>query len=233
MKYLEKPKFSHPSACPYIEGEEYRQEYFLAYDVNEVELDELFEAGWRRFGAYFFRPACRFCRKCIPIRTVIPELNLSKSQRRVMKKNADTRVIVNPLRYDERHFEIYKKHSLIKFHNEEDEEAFKQSFYLPAAPCGIIEYYRDNILVAFGFLDFGKESLSSVYFVYDPDYSQYSLGSFSVITEIKLGQKWGKRHYNLGFWIKENRSMSYKDRFKPCEIMDWDNYQWNRLDEVK
>jgi arginine-tRNA-protein transferase len=47
-----------------------------------------------------------------------------------------------------------------------------------------MKYYLENQLIAVGVVDLLTESVSSVYFFYDPSYKKYSLGVFGVLSEI-------------------------------------------------
>lgn len=231
MILLKEPNISDPVKCPYIEGEEFIQEYFFAYQMNEREFDEFLSAGWRRFGLYFFRPACRGCRKCIPIRTVCSDFKPSKSQRRILRKNESTAVRLSPPRYSEEIFQIYKKHSLVKFGQDSDPDHFRESFFTAAVPSAQSEYYIDGRLAAVGFIDIALHALSSVYFVYDPDYSSYSPGIFSIMKEIEIASELGLDYYNLGYWIRENQSMAYKGNFSPYQTYSWEAGTWSDGDD--
>lgn len=226
MVFLKEPQISEPVDCPYIEGEKFIQEYFYAYEVNERDYDEFLASGWRRFGLFFFRPACEGCCKCVPIRILCSRFKPTKSQRRILRKNEFTEVRLSPPRYSDEIFEIYRKHSWTKFGQESEVARFKESFFTAAVPAAQSEYYIDGKLMAVGFIDISLNALSSVYFIYDPDYSSYSPGTFSVMKEMEMAYELGISYYNLGYWIKENRSMAYKGNFKPFQTYHWEDKVW-------
>lgn len=66
--------------------------YKFEIDLSAEELDVVFSRGWRKFGMYYFKPACRECRECIPIRVKTDELHPSRSQKRVIRECKDIRV---------------------------------------------------------------------------------------------------------------------------------------------
>lgn len=226
MIFLKEPELSKPVDCPYIDGEKFTQDYFYAYDLNEKEFDQFLSAGWRRFGLFFFRPSCANCHRCIPIRVSTSHFYPTKSQRRVLKKNIETTVRFGPLEYRAEIFEIYKKHSKEKFGQDSDLSHFKDSFFRPAVPSAQSEYFINGQLAGVGFLDISSQALSSVYFIYDPDFSDFSLGKFSIMKEIEIGRELGINYYNLGYWIEENKSMSYKGKFSPYQTYHWDKKVW-------
>lgn len=226
MIFLKEPQISKAVKCPYIDGKEFIQEYFYAYELNEREYDDFLSAGWRRFGLFFFRPACIGCRLCVPIRIDCSRFNPTKSQRRVFRKNAHTEVKLCAPAYSDEIFEIYQKHSKVKFGQESNVSHFKESFFMAAVPSAQSEYYIDGKLMAVGFIDISLHALSSVYFIYDPDYAAFSPGVFSVMKEIEIVRELGIAYYNLGYWIKENKSMAYKGNYSPYQTYQWDEKVW-------
>jgi len=227
MVILKEPQVSEGVSCPYLEGRIFIQEYFFAYELNERDFDEFLSAGWRRFGLFFFRPACKLCSKCVPIRILCSDFEATKSQRRVLKKNCKTEVRLSPPLYRDEIYELYRKHSKIKFGQDSDLSRFKESFFTAAVPSAQSEYYIDGKLIGVGFIDISQNSLSSVYYVYDPDYSSYSPGVFSILKEIEIVKELGIPYYNLGYWIKENTRMAYKGKFSPYQTYRWEDKTWH------
>lgn len=224
---------SSKEPCPYLPGLPSCQDYFLACGLNEAELENLLSTGWRKFGVYFFRPTCPTCSECIPLRVLTQEFSPSKSLRRVKNKNKDIVVRFKKLQYSERIYELYKKHTLIRFPNQtiSSKEEFMHSFFIPSTPSMMIEYCLNDALIGVSFLDISAESLSSVYFIYDPDHYKRGLGNFSAITEIEKAKEIGKTYYYLGYYVKGNQSMNYKARFTPHEMYDWKLKRWVRNDK--
>lgn len=216
----------HP--CPYLTDRLARYEYFFAMDVSEAELQELLETGWRKFGVYYFRPTCPDCRSCVPLRVDVAGFKPSKSHRRVRRKakEAGVRVSFGPLRYSERIFQIYTDHSKERFGQDTDKNDFMESFYSPSCPSVQSEYYIDDELVGVGYLDRASSSLSSVYFIFDTNYSHLRLGTLSVLAEIAFAREAGLKHYYLGYCVGENPSMAYKQQFHPHECYDWTGHSW-------
>ncbi len=230
MKLLSPPKISPAEACPYIQGEMASHEFFLASDLSAEELEICLAKGFRKFGIYYFRPACGTCQSCIPIRVSAKSFSPSKSQRRVLNKNKDIEVRYSNLSYREEIYDLFVKHSKIRFAMEHEKigsrEEFIQTHFTPSCPSLLSEFYLENKLIAVGFLDVSEDSVSSVYFVYDPDYARRSLGIYGALKEIEFTNKTGKDHYYLGYWLDCNRYMKYKNQFYPHQIYDWKKESW-------
>ena len=226
MFILQEPQFSNFDTCPYIKDELLRFEYFFATELNRDELEELLNRGWRKFGLYYFRPVCYKCQKCIPIRIRAKNMILTKSLRRVLRKGKDITVVFRPMEFRDEIFEIYRDHSEKRFGKESNLENFISTFYTETCPSLQSEYYLEDQLVAVGFIDKSSRSLSSVYFIYRTAFESYSLGTYSILKETEYAAAQGLDFYYLGYYISENRSMAYKNRFIPNEKYDWQREIW-------
>lgn len=233
MKLLSPPRLSPEEKCPYIEGELSRHEFFLATEVDAKEFDTCLSQGFRKFGIYFFRPNCQNCQCCKPLRVRCSDFEVSRSQKRVLKKNGDIDVKFRPLVYREEIYQLFVKHSRIRFNQDEEKpgsrEDFIQTHFTPSTPAILSEFFIQDKLVAVGFLDLSDKAVSSVYFIYDPDYDKRSLGIYGALKEIEFAQKEKKDFYYLGYYIAENRSMKYKNQFQPHELYDWNLELWRKV----
>ncbi len=226
MIIIQNTKLSDLDECPYISGRDMRIEYFYALNLDDIDLNRFIEKGWRKFGMFYFLPNCPECLECVPIRIPIANFKSSKSQRRVLNKASEIKVRFGPLEYREEIYDIYRNHSENRFNKDTDFEEFMFNFYTKSCPALQSEYYLDDRLVAVGFLDKSSEGLSSVYFVYNTDFSKYRLGTFSIIKEIEYAASLGIKYYYIGYYIKDNQSMAYKGRFFPQELYDWRKDEW-------
>jgi len=226
MILLQDVKTSPLSPCHYLPGETWKFEYFFAKGLNQNELEWFLSRGWRKFGLYYFRPACPTCRKCVPLRVLVHDFTLTRSQKRLVRKNMGIRESFGPLNYSQRVYEIYRDHSGRFEKDISDPPEFISSFYTESCPSLQSEYHVGETLAAVGFLDHSSHGLSSVYFVFDTSFSRYSFGTYSIIREIDYAKELGLSYYYLGYYIAECSKMAYKYRFHPCEIYDWESGIW-------
>ncbi|HVQ56960.1 MAG TPA: hypothetical protein VMS29_09410, partial [Pyrinomonadaceae bacterium] len=100
---------------------EYINEAFEADKVTPGQLDVLLANGWRHFGTYFFRYNLGLLdldiRHVIPLRTRLSEFSLSKSQRRVLKKNDDLDIVIRPIEIDDDAEALFHRHKQRFDHN--------------------------------------------------------------------------------------------------------------------
>lgn len=227
MNFLSTLRIAAPVKCPYLPKRLFVQEYFLAEDVSEQELGLLLNAGWRHFGRFFFRPACLGCRCCVAIRIDASRLAPTSSQRRVLSRGRAVRVdVVSPSPTEEA-WEVYRAHSRGQFDREANRKDFVHTFYEKAVPTLQSEYRFDGKLIGLGFLDIADEGISSVYFSFDPQWARYSPGVLSVFREAELVREAGKSWYYMGYWVSGCAAMSYKARYRPHQVLDWESGVWH------
>jgi arginine-tRNA-protein transferase len=230
MHIIQPPQMEEISDCPYLPGRRKRYESFLADRLDAGELARLLAEGWRKFGLYYFRPACPECRLCIPLRVPVADFSPSRSQRRLLRRNAGLRIASGRLKPSQRIYEIYREHSRRRFDQESDPEEFLFSFYLQSCPGLQLEIRRGEEMIAFGLLDQGSDCLSSVYFAFDPRHAECGLGNFGALQEIELARSFGLAWYYLGYYVPGSPRMAYKDHFRPREYWDWEGRRWRRAE---
>lgn len=207
--------------CGYFKDRQSFFEEYLLEDIKPLEFEYLLAHGMRHFGDYFFRPRCKNCFDCIPIRLRADEFTMNRSQRRALKDCRDVQVKIGPPVYTEAKFQLYLKHKK-RFQplqdDVEDKQNFRLSFYAHT-PFGIeFEYYMDGKLVGVALSDHTPGTFSAVYTFYDSFDPKKSLGTFSILKQLEYSLQQGVKFYYLGYYILKNKSLSYKANFRPNEI---------------
>ncbi|OQY53895.1 MAG: arginyltransferase [Desulfobacteraceae bacterium 4572_88] len=220
LKHLNITEYLSQGECQYLEK---RKTLSYTFSVEKYMPPEVYESiinkGFRRNGFYFYQNICPNCSSCIPIRMNAREFRPSKSQRRVLRKNQDVRMVRHPVAFEEEGYLLYRKYCSYKHNISETEEDYTEFLIGSPVPTEMTRYYAENQLVGIGWTDVLPNSLSSVYFAFDPDYAHRSPGVFSLLKEMELCRELKKEWLQLGFWISENRKMSYKTRYKPFELL--------------
>lgn len=140
--------------------------------------------------------------------------------------------------------EIYKKYQVEVHKDEPDEITMKQwSRFLCSPPRKFEDeedknqgayhqqYWLEGKLICVGVVDWLSHSLSSVYLYYDPDFSDYNLGVYSALQEIKFCLDNEIPYYYLGFYVPGCSKMEYKAAYKPSELLCPETLTWVDLDE--
>jgi len=227
MVIYQYPEPSPPIACPYLPGQTLVYASFFAGNLSGPELSWFLSRGWRKFGHYFFRPACPDCRACTPLRIPVDRFHPSRGQARVLRRNAHIQVSFGPLRYKKELFDLYHTHSQVRFGQESTFDDFIANLHSPSCPSLLTRYELNGRLLGAGYLDQGSDGLSSVYFVFDPDFSKLSLGIFSVLREIEEAKARGLSFYYLGYVVPGCTRMAYKAGFHPHQLYCWEDGLWH------
>lgn len=193
---------------------------------------ELSEHGFRRSGNYLYRPHCRTCAACIPVRIPVQRFRLSRKQKRVLKANRDLQVIQMPGQFKQEHYELYESYIKTRHHDGDmyppSPEQY-ESFLLSDWGCTVFFEFRQNgRLLAVAVSDVMHNGLSAVYTFYDVNETRRSLGVLAVIWQIQHAIELELPAVYLGYWIKECQKMAYKTEYRPLEVFV-DN-QWSLLE---
>jgi leucyl-tRNA---protein transferase len=202
-------------------------EYFVRARVTPEQMDSLWAMGWRHFECYFFRYSASRgqggFRTVIPLRVVLSKFEPSRSQKRVMTRNRDLRVVIRDTFIDEikeelfyRHRERFKKNAPDSIHDFLSEDPSVE----PCSNREICVYDGDN-LVAASFLDIGGQSTSAVYAMFEPAESKRSLGVFTMLEAIRYSRELGCKYYYPGYAYREPSVYDYKKNFSGAEYYDW------------
>ncbi|MDR0746359.1 MAG: arginyltransferase [Helicobacteraceae bacterium] len=216
---------SSAKPCPYLAGVKSNILYHVG-GVNRGGYAGMLERGYRRFGRLFFRPACETCNECKSLRVKTAEFNWTRSFRRVAKINADIKTVVRrPTVSDERlaMFErFHQNRTDIRGWEYEPngEQTYYEAFVDYAKDFGYeLTYYLNDRLIGVALTDVLPEGHSAVYCYYDPDFSSRSIGTFSILKQIEIAASCNVPYLYLGYVVAMNRSLNYKVRFKPYEIL--------------
>ena len=185
-------------------------------------MDRLHQ-GWRRFGPVIFRPECPSCRMCQSLRVPVATFRSRESQRRAWTKNHGSVT----LRIDSPSVSAEKLDLFSKFlqHGHEVKgwpaDEGDQLGLMTANPFPTEEwcYYLDDRLIAVGYVDALPEGLSAIYFYHDPAERHRSLGTYNVLSILASARERGLPHVYLGYYVDGCRSLDYKARFRPNEVL--------------
>ncbi len=228
--------------CSYFNDKLSDMRYKYMYSCSTNQYQAMLERGWRRFGKMHFVPECKTCTKCISMRIDVKNYKFSKSEKRVISKNKDTKLYIRPPSMTLEHLSLYDKYH--KFMNDKKDwpyspiepEDYKKSYVESKEEYAKeLLYMRDNKLVGVALVDILPNSISSIYCYYDHDYSDLSIGKFSILAQIKIAKELNIPYIYLGYWIKDHYSMGYKEAYQPYEVLVnrpnldeetiWDKYE--------
>lgn len=223
---------SSPQSCDYLTQQQSRS-IFIAPDTNiTAEIyEQLIARGFRRSGKHVYRPHCESCHSCISCRVNTSDFIPSRSQKRILTKNKRLSFIAQDASFSEQHYQLYLRYQTYK-HPGGSMEAFSRneyrSFLCESLGNSIaFETRLGDQLLAVSITDVFEQSLSAVYTFFDPDFSPLSLGTYSVLQQIKQAKSQHKAHVYLGYYVQDSIKMNYKANFRPLEMLiegQWEAY---------
>ncbi|MBK1716766.1 arginyltransferase [Thiocystis violacea] len=223
-------------SCSYLEGLRARTLFVdPSARIDNSTYQILVDQGFRRSGAHIYRPACRGCERCTPVRLPVESFQPNRSQRRNWKLNApDIHLSDAPAAFNEEQFALYRRylahrHADGSMADDASEESYRRFLVDPwGGATRFIELWLGNRLVGVAVTDVLEQGLSAVYTFFDPEIAERAPGTFAVLAQIETTRRLGLAYLYLGYWIGDCRKMAYKDGFRPIEA--WNGHQWNRFE---
>lgn len=215
-------EFNVNSKCSYLLDKSQNTHYKVISECSLAQCEALIERGYRRFGKMYFRPICSDCDECKSIKIDVENFSFTKSQRRVLNKAKNIKNYIQRPTISKTHLELFEKYHLYMKDKKGWEytpstaQSYYNSFVDAHNSFGYeVLYFMDEILVGVDLIDILEDGISSIYFYYDPDYEQYSLGRLSLYNQIMFAKKSQKRWIHLGYYVKDCPSLSYKSHYEP------------------
>lgn len=206
------------------------KEHFYVDYVSAESFDHLMAFGYRRARNIFYRYtiADYLVERAIivPLRIELSKYFLSDSQKKTWRKNQDLQYTFKPLEITYEIEELFHQHTQrFKENVPEAIEVFVSNY---SNPCETLQCeVRDkDKLVAVSFLDIGKNSISSIYAMFDLEYSKRRLGIYTMLLEIQYAIETGKKYYYPGYAYDISSFYDYKKTFYGMEYLDWSKKEW-------
>jgi leucyl-tRNA---protein transferase len=212
--------------CPYLPDRAERKLVVeLAGAAAPVLYDELSRAGFRRSHRYAYRPACRVCAQCVPVRIAVARFADTRSTRRVRNANRRLAATVLAPRASLEQFRLFVLYQRAR-HRDSDMAAMRYGEYRlmvedSAVRTALVEFREpEGGLAAVMLVDRLDDGLSAVYGFYDPRAERRSLGTWSILWLVEECRRRGLAYVYLGYWIAASPKMAYKARFPALERLE-------------
>ncbi len=199
--------------------------------ISGAELDAYLAKGWYRMGQDIF--TCyllhfnRQVYSSLWLRLPLKGYEFRSGIRKILRRNG-------------RKFQIFYRPATIDIEKELLYQKYRKDFkgdLPPSLKEALMDGGKTNIyntyetavydgrrLMAFSFFDLGENSLASIKGVYDPDYSAYSLGFYTMLLEIEYGLQNNFEYFYPGYFVPGYSRFDYKLRIgKPEEVEFYDS----------
>ena len=222
-----------PYPCSYLPDRAARSQVATpSHLIDENVYGDLVRIGFRRSGAFTYRPYCDHCRACVPVRVDVRNFKMSRSQRRTVRNHCQMTTVRRDLTFDAEHYRLYLRYQRNRHPGggmDQDSREQYQHFLLHSnVSTDLLEFRQsDGQLRMVSLVDRLIDGLSSVYTFFEPEIAGASFGTYNVLWQIERCKELGLPYLYLGYWIAQSKKMAYKATFKPIEGLI--GRQWQKL----
>ena len=224
--------------CPYLPGRTERKVFArLTGPLAQPLSEALTHSGFRRSQTIAYRPACDGCSACVSVRVVADGFQISRSQRRIARRNCDLVRREVAAEATREQFALLRTY-LDSRHSGggmSDMGLFDYVAMVEETPVDthIVEYRRPDsdgapgALMACALTDVLRDGLSMVYSFFHPGEDARSLGTYMILDHVRAAAARKLPYVYLGYWVEGSAKMDYKSRFRPLEALTKEG--WERV----
>lgn len=200
--------------------------------------DSLSKQGFRRSQNVLYRPSCAECAACMSARIRVADFVPSRSQKRVLKRNAYLKRRATSPWATEEQYNLFRRY-LDGRHASggmADMDMFEFAAMVEETPIRsrVIEYSdrtadpdESGGPIAACLTDILDDGLSMVYSFFAPELEKDSPGTYLILDHISIARELGLPYVYLGYWVPGSPKMGYKAKFSGLEV--YRNNGWENL----
>lgn len=214
--------------CSYLDGRIARSQVASSdASIQSTQYNHLIQHGFRRSGAYIYRPHCDHCQACTSLRIPVALYRPRRTHKRAWLQHAQLQASISRPRFSDEHYALYHRYQQTRHRgggmDQDDRNQYEEFLLTSDVTTWMVEFRQpaktgcQGLLQMVSIIDALEDGLSAVYTFYEPEPGN-SLGTFNIMWQIRYAQELNLQHLYLGYWIKDCAKMAYKARFQPHQI---------------
>lgn len=220
-------------------------EFLIRDKLSLTDWEKLLLNGWDRVGEHFFHRRFDYysipfvgddvivSMQLLPLRyRLFPNFSFTKSQRGNIRRNDDLVKIYRPAVITDEKLALFDAWYAQRFNRVANIETWVSGNQKPFPMYELCLYKLDR-LVACSFFDITPNLQYSTTAFYHPEEMKRSLGTFTLLCEIKHGLQHHKKYHYPGHAYNQSSMYDYKKKINHAEHYDWDTKIWLPLERLK
>ena len=206
--------------------------------LTPERLDSLLARGWFRmresvFTTHYYLREGKLL-STVWLRSCLESYSFTKSQRKMLRqRDQQFEVKISKLQLTDEHEKLYNAYLAVASGERSDTiEGILGDIDGLIFQSMQVEIRDAGRLIGFSVFDCGATSIESILGIYHPDYTDKSLGIYTMFLEVRYAIKNGYKYYYIGYFTPYFSAFDYKCRLGNLQFFNPENEEWKAFVEL-